>query len=152
MRFYFFFTSTTNNALWQISNWRKIELCNPGVENQGHALLFLGESIHSLRARVAGRSCWLWGVCRGGGLCGGGSPHWQNNLKPCQKEHLSEIFKTVAVCHGRKRTSDPVCSMVTSCFAWPLCGLGSLDGGETAEQLSVWGRPPFLCVTRSCGG
>lgn len=48
---FFFFKLASPNALWQIYAWKKIQLRNTGMEKPGPCLLFLGESIHSLRQR-----------------------------------------------------------------------------------------------------
>lgn len=71
-------------------------------------------------------------------------------LKTGQKTKcLSGIFKTRGLCNVWNWTSDPSCFMVT-CFPRKLCGVGSLDMGQTERFNFYRDSLFFLWVTWDC--
>lgn len=116
------------NALWQICNWRKIELCNTGVENQGHACSFWGGWGAASDKADRGVPAECYGVRRQ-------KTEPVQQLEVCRKERLSETFQPVSVRNVWNWTSDPVGLTVSSGFAWALNGPESPDVGETAKHL-----------------
>lgn len=74
--FFFFFKLASPSALWQIYAWKKMQLRNTGMEKLGPCLLFLGESIHSLRQRGGGAPGEFYELWRRG-VWGQGSKHVQ---------------------------------------------------------------------------
>lgn len=88
--FSFPYTLLTNPALWPVESWRETELCNTGMEGQGGAWPSWAspEPQETLRLPLTRDGRAEEGV-RG-----------RRPAQPpeaCQKEHLSEAFKTMAV-------------------------------------------------------